>query len=111
MTVLTPAYLRALGPEIPTEAQAGDQRTLSLHTLGVITELNPLGEAIIQATVSWAGEEPQPMLIFVNPRALTITRAVLLQAGNSRTMNVQQLPGILIDIAQTKVAEVFGCRN
>jgi hypothetical protein len=113
MTTISLEYLRGLGPEIPTEAQPGDQRTLSIHSIAVLTDLNPLGEAVIQAAVSWTGEDQQPLLIFVNPRALTVTRAVLLQTGGvARPMNVHQLPGILIDIAQTKVSEVFGpCRN
>lgn len=100
--------LEHLGPRIPPTWT--DPPPFAIHALDLVSELNGLGEAIVRMQVTMRdGREPL-LLIAINPRSMQIIRVRGMLPSGSMVLDLypRELPGMVIDLAVTKVWETFG---
>lgn len=103
-----------LGPAPPERMP--DLPAFRMKRWSIVSDLTAAGEAVMTFVGCAAGNEQEvSLLLTLNPRTGDATHCTVVYPGvafpgtkQSESIGVQWIPGIVADIARTKVLEVFG---
>jgi len=87
-----------------------DTAAVRLLRCAVMTDVNFDGHAVVTMGIARRTRRNGSiiLLLSVHPESLEIKHAVSLQHGAQTVVPLHKIPGICIDIAQTKVRQLFG---
>lgn len=96
-----------LGPPPPTAML--DVPPVRIISWGALTETNGLGEAIVTFHLQYPGSQREcSAMLFLNRLTLGVMRVTVLVDGESvGNVMPDMLPGNIIDLAKTRVRELF----
>lgn len=98
----------ALGPKIPE--MLPDTAAVRVNRCAVMTDLNFANEAVVTMSISPRDSKHASLLLVLSiaPDTLEIRHVVALQHGTQTAVPLHHVPGVCVDIAQTKVRSLFG---
>lgn len=98
----------ALGPKIPVRMP--DTAAVRVNRCAVMTDLNFANEAVVTMSISPRDAQHASLLLVLSiaPDTLEIRHVVALQHGTQTAVPLHHVPGVCVDIAQTKVRSLFG---
>lgn len=103
-----PSQYADLGPRIPLRFR--DTAPVQISSWAALTDLDHGGRALVTFNVRRRNSVTAPwvtMVLAILPRAQEIVCATVYDTGQKRRIVFDDIPGICLDLARSRVAELF----